>query len=49
MKRNAQIERWLRDEVVPGHLEYLPDPSKAVPAEEIPKRIKARRSGYLER
>ena len=36
-------ERWLCDEVVPGHAEYLADPSKAVPAEDVLSRIKARR------
>ena len=43
MERDAAIERWLREEVVPGHAEYLADPSKAVPAEELLGRIKARR------
>ena len=36
-------ERWLRDEVVPGHAEYLADPSQAIPAEDVLSRIKARR------
>jgi Arc/MetJ-type ribon-helix-helix transcriptional regulator len=43
LERDAAIERWLREEVVAGHAEYLADPSKGVPAEEILGRIKARR------
>jgi antitoxin ParD1/3/4 len=44
LERDAAVERWLREEVVPGHREYLADPTKAVPAEEILSRIKARRA-----
>lgn len=43
MERDAALERWLRTEVVAGHAEYLAAPSKAVPAEELLARIKARR------
>ena len=39
----AAIERGLRDEVVPGHAEYLADLSKAVPPEEILGRVTVRR------
>jgi hypothetical protein len=28
LERDAAVERWLREEVVPGHQEYLRDPSK---------------------
>jgi Arc/MetJ-type ribon-helix-helix transcriptional regulator len=45
LEREAAVERWLRDEVAAGHAEYLADLSKAVPADEILARIKARRSG----
>jgi antitoxin ParD1/3/4 len=44
IERDAAIERWLREEVVPGHAEHFADPSKAVPAEEVLPRIKARRA-----
>jgi len=44
LERDAAVERWLREEVVTGHAEYLTDPSKAVPADEILGRIKARRA-----
>ena len=44
MERDAAVDRWLREEVVAGHQEYLADPSKAVPAESILGRIKARRT-----
>jgi hypothetical protein len=41
--RDAAVERWLRDEVIAGHKEYLADPSRGIPAKEILDRIKARR------
>jgi len=44
MERDAAIERWLRDEVLAGHKEYLSDPAKAIPAEAIMGRLKARRA-----
>jgi len=44
MERDAAVERWLRDEVVAGHKDYLKDPSKVVPADEVLVRIKARRA-----
>jgi antitoxin ParD1/3/4 len=43
MEREAVVERWLREEVVAGHNEYLADPSKGVPGDVILDRIKARR------
>jgi putative addiction module CopG family antidote len=43
LERDA-VERWLREEVVPGHQEYLADRSKGVPAEAILDRIKGRRA-----
>lgn len=44
LEREAPVERWLREEVVPGHQEYLADPSKGIPAETVLDRIKARRA-----
>jgi len=44
LERDNAVERWLRDEVVAGHAEYLADPSKGVLAEDIMRRIKARRA-----
>ena len=44
LERDAAVERWLREEVVAGHTEYLEDPSKGIPADEILDRIKARRA-----
>lgn len=43
LERDAAVEQWLRDEVIPGHEEYLADPSRGVPAEDILARIRARR------
>lgn len=42
-EREAALDKWLREEVVAGHQEYLNDPSQAVPADQILGRIKARR------
>ena len=39
----TDTENWLRNEVIPGHAEYLADPGKAVPADEVLARIKLRR------
>jgi putative addiction module CopG family antidote len=44
LERDAAVERWLREEIVAGHQEYLADPSKGIPAEAILGRIKARRA-----
>ena len=44
-RHDAAIEQWLRDEVILGHQEYLADPSRGVPAEDILARIKACRTG----
>ena len=44
LDRDAAVERWLREEVVPGHREYLADPSKGVPADAVLERIKSRRT-----
>jgi antitoxin ParD1/3/4 len=44
IERDAAVERWLREEVISGHAEHLADPSKAVLAEEVLPRIKARRT-----
>ena len=44
MERDAAVERWLREDVVAGHHEYLADPSKAVSADAVLGRIKARRA-----
>jgi antitoxin ParD1/3/4 len=44
LERDAAVERWLREDVIAGHDEYMADPSKGVPAEHILNRIKARRA-----
>lgn len=43
LERDAAVERWLLEEVVTGHREYLADPVKGVPSVAILGRIKARR------
>lgn len=44
LDRDIAVERWLREEVLPGHAEYLADPSSAVPLDQVIGRIKARRA-----
>lgn len=44
LDRDAALERWLREEVVAGHNEYLADPSKGVPADALLAHVKARRA-----
>lgn len=44
LERDAAVERWLREEVIAGHQEYLADPSNGVRADAVLDRIKARRS-----
>jgi len=41
IERDTDIERWLREEVLPGHAEYLADPSSAIAAEDILDELKA--------
>jgi putative addiction module CopG family antidote len=43
LERDAAVERWLREEVMAGHQEYLADASRGVPAASILDRIKGRR------
>jgi len=43
-ERDQAVERWLRDEVVPGIVEYEADPSTGVPADDILHRLHARRA-----
>ena len=49
MERDAAVEKWLREEVLAGHAEYLADPSQAVPANDILDRIEARRAARKKR
>jgi putative addiction module CopG family antidote len=46
LERDAAIERWLREEVIAGHQEYVTDPSKGVLADAILDRVKTRRVGH---
>jgi hypothetical protein len=41
---HAAIERWLREEVLPGHAEYTAESSNGVPPAAVLDRIKARRA-----
>jgi antitoxin ParD1/3/4 len=44
IEHDDALERWLREDVVAGHREYLADPSKGVPASEVLDRIRSRRA-----
>ena len=44
LARDADLEHWLRTEVVQGHEEYMRDPSTGVPVGEVMAAIKARRA-----
>jgi putative addiction module CopG family antidote len=44
IEREAALERWLRDEVLAGHAEYLADPSTAVPIDDVMDRIREARA-----
>jgi putative addiction module CopG family antidote len=44
VERDTTVERWLQEEIVAGHHEYLADPSKGVPSDVVLSRIKARRA-----
>jgi antitoxin ParD1/3/4 len=44
IERDVAVERWLREEVIAGHAEYVADPSQGVSTEELLKRIKAKRT-----
>ena len=39
--RDAALEKWLREEVVPTYDALVADPSKAVPADQVFARIRA--------
>lgn len=41
-ERDAAVERWLRTEVVAAYDAHKADPSKAVPAEQVMDRLRAR-------
>ena len=40
LDRDVALEKWLREEVVPGIEEYRADPSKGVPIEKAKERIR---------
>jgi len=44
LERDAAVERWLREQVLPGHREYLADRAKGVAADAVLPRIKSRRA-----
>lgn len=48
-ERDAAVERWLREEVVPAAKAFEADPSRGIPADQVLERIKARHAARLKR
>jgi antitoxin ParD1/3/4 len=46
-ERDAAVERWLREEVVPVYDAMQADPGRAVPAEEVRERLRAAHAARL--
>ncbi len=44
MERDAAVERWLKEEVVTGHMAHVAEPETGVPADQVLARLKARRT-----
>lgn len=40
-ERDAAVERWLREEVVPAYDRWKADPSRAIPIEKVEESIRA--------
>jgi putative addiction module CopG family antidote len=40
LDRDVALEKWLREEVVPGAAAYRADPSKAIPGDKIKEHIR---------
>ncbi|HMQ57398.1 MAG TPA: type II toxin-antitoxin system ParD family antitoxin [Rhizobiaceae bacterium] len=48
MDRDEAVERWLREEVVAGHAEYLADQANTIDIDDILPRLMARRAAAAE-
>ncbi|MDB5552005.1 MAG: hypothetical protein JWL86_1989 [Rhizobium sp.] len=48
-EREAEIESWMVNEVVPAHDRWMADPSRAVPIDEAFARLQARIDGSKDR
>ena len=46
-ERDAAVERWLREEVVPVYDAMQADPARGIPAEEVMESIRARHAERL--
>ena len=46
-ERDAAIERWLREEVVPAYDAMKADPKRAIPADEVFAAVRARHAAHL--
>ncbi len=44
LDREAELERWLHEDVIAGHAEYMADPSLGVSADALLERIRARQA-----
>ena len=48
-ERDAAVERWLREEVVPTYERMKADPSRGISADEMAKRARKRHEARLKR
>ncbi|MDP3896565.1 MAG: type II toxin-antitoxin system ParD family antitoxin [Mesorhizobium sp.] len=44
LESDRALENWLREDVVAGHAEYLANPRKAIPAEDVLAHLRDRRA-----
>lgn len=47
--REDTIERWLRDEVAPVYDAMQAEPARAIPADEVENRLRARHAEHLKK
>jgi len=47
LERDDSLEKWLREDVVAGHAEYLADPAKAIQAHDVLSHLQGRRARNL--
>lgn len=48
-ERDAAVERWLREEVVPTYDKWKADPSQVIPADQVFDTIRAHHAARLKR
>lgn len=46
-ERDAAVERWLREEVVPTYDRMIADPGRGIPAEDVREKLMARHEARI--